>query len=201
MEVIIQYFFLNNDYHVFIDYDTTLLEEGIKLLLEEPNKHKSIYISHWPEIIKLSGKYNIPEINKNYIKFNLTQLDSIQIFNLEFLYYILIKYKWKNIYPRIDDIIYEITNKPNQDNILSQTIYVPLKELFRKFDGYLHVNLLNGCPPLNLYSNTFNYDKETLINKITSKHTSAWTNNNNFIIPTEWIDINLSLHNRDSYVL
>jgi hypothetical protein len=194
--------FLNNDDHVFIDYNNTILDEGIELISNENNKHKSIYFSHWTEILLLSGKYNQPERNGNYIKFNLTVLDSIQIFNLEFLFYILVTYKWKNDHIRIDTLLYEITDSPYQNNILNQVIYVPLKELFRKFDGYNHVNMIEKyCPPLILPYNKFNYDKDTLINKMTAYHNSAWTKDNNFHIPQEWIDINLSLHDTDYYEL
>jgi len=193
--------FLNNDDHVFIDYDTKLLEEGLAILANEPSHHKSIYISHWPELIKLSGKYNTHNRCSNFIGFKLSLLDSVQIFNLQFLHYILVEYIWKNNYhPRIDNILNELTNTPSQDNVLSQTIYIPLKELFRKFDGYGHTHM-KYCPPLHLPSNKFNYDKTTLIQKITAPHYSAWTKNNDFNIPEEWIDINQSLHDRCSYEL
>jgi hypothetical protein len=196
--------FLNNDDHVFVDYDNKLLEEGLNILSNDTSLHKSIYISHWPEIIKLSGKYNIPERVGNFINFKLTLLDSIQIFNLEFLKYILVTYTWKREHPRIDDLLNEITNTdilPCEYNTLSQTIYVPLKELFRKFDGYSHVGISHDCPPLVLPCNIFYYDVNTLISKITAAHISPWTVNNTFNIPKEWIDINLSLHNKDYYEL
>lgn len=193
--------FLNNDDHVFIDYDTKLLEEGLETLSNEPTRHKSIYISHWPELIKLSGKYNTHQRYGNFIGFKLTLLDSVQIFNLQFLHYILVEYIWKhNYHPRIDDILNELTNTPSQDNVLSQTIYIPLKELFRKFDGYGHTHMEN-CPPLILPCNKFNYDKTTLTQKITAPHNSFWTNGNHFNIPDEWVNINLSLHDRDNYEL
>jgi len=193
--------FLNNDDHVFIDYDTKLLEEGLDTLSNEPTRHKSIYISHWPELIKLSGKYNTHQRYGNFIGFKLSLLDSVQIFNLHFLHYILVEYIWKhNYHPRIDDILNELTNTPSQDNVLSQTIYIPLKELFRKFDGYGHTHM-EHCPPLILPYNKFNYDKTTLTQKIRAPHNSFWTNGNHFNIPDEWVNINLSLHDRDNYEL
>lgn len=158
-------------------------------------KHKSIYFSHWPEIIKLSGKYQQPDRINNYIKFNLSLLDSIQIFNLKFLYYIFVEYNWKNDHIRIDSILNEISSKPGEDNPLLQTIYVPLRELVRHFDGYGHVNIdTSSYLPLELPCNTFNYSKNILLNKITASHKSPWTKNNKFQIPQEWININLSLH-------
>jgi hypothetical protein len=193
--------FLNNDDHVFVDYDTKLLEEGLQTFASEPSIHKSIYISHWPEVIKLSGKYNTHQRHGNFIGFKLSLLDSVQIFNLQFLHDILIDYKWKhNYHPRIDDILNELTNIPSQDNVLSQIIYIPLKELFRKFDGYGHTHM-EHCPPLHLPCNKFNYDTTTLTQKMTAPHHSLWTMNNNFNIPDEWIDINRLLHDRGSYEL
>lgn len=187
--------FAQNDDHVFVDFNMEILNEGIELLKLEKNNRKSIYYSHWPEIIKMSGKYETPTLIGNYVKFNNSLLDSIQIFNVEFLCYIFIEYKWKTNYTRIDGILNELTPVPSQENILNQTIYVPLREIARKFNGYDHVRMnRTDCPPLNLPTNTFIYSKEKIINKMLIQHESAWTINNNFIIPQEWVDINLSLH-------
>ena len=39
-----------------------------------------------------------------------------------------------------------------------------------------------NLPPLHLPCNKFNYDKTTLVQKITAPHNSAWTKMNNFNI-------------------
>jgi hypothetical protein len=189
--------FMQNDDHIFIDFNTDIVVEGLKHLEADNTRHKSIYLSHWPEILKLSGKQETPVLVNNYIKFHLSLLDSIQIFNLQFLYDIFVYYTWKNQnHCRIDSILNELCNNPAIDNPLSQTIYVPLREVCRHFDGYDHVRMdSNSCPKLELPSNTFHYSKEKLINKMTAKHSSVWTNNNHFIIPQKWIEINLGLHN------
>ena len=187
--------FIQNDDHIFIDFNMDILNEGLETLKCEKNEHKSIYFSHWPEIIKMSGKYQDPILVNNYIKFNFTILDSIQIFNLKFLYYLFVEYRWKNNHKRIDGLQYEVSATPLEDNSLSQTIYVPLREMVRHFDGYDHVHMdITACPPLVLPLNTFNYTKEVLLKKITASHDSFWTRNNHFQIPQKWIDINLSLH-------
>jgi hypothetical protein len=187
--------FTQNDDHVFIDFNMDILNEGLEILKNEPADHKSIYFSHWPEIIKLSGKYSPPTLVGNYVKFNLSLLDSIQIFNLKFLHDVCVKYKWKSDHIRIDSVLNELTNRPSEEDPLTQTIFAPLREMVRHFDGYDHVHMdRNACPPLKLPSNTFYYSKESLINKMTAYHVSAWTKNNNFQIPQKWIDINLSLH-------
>jgi len=195
--------FMQNDDHIFVDFNNDILLEGLKHLENDNSRHKSIYLSHWPELIKLSGKQETPVLVNNYIKFNLSLLDSVQIFNLQLLYDIFVDYKWINTnHCRIDAVLNELCNNPGVDNPLSQIIYVPLREMCRHFDGYDHVDMeLNACPRLELPSNTFYYSEENLINKMTAKHTSHWTNNNNFTIPQKWIEINLSLHNLNEYTL
>jgi hypothetical protein len=59
----------------------------------------------------------------------------------------------------------------------------------------------DSCPPLELPNNTFDYSKEALIKKITARHESYWTENNNFTPPQDWIDTILSLHTIDKYTL
>lgn len=196
--------FSQNDDHIYIDYNEDVLLEGLAHLESDNNRHKSIIISHWPEAIKLSGKHNNYSRVNNYVKFNLSILDSIQIFNLQFLYDIFVIHVWSNEHTRIDSLFSEFINVENISftNPLSQVIYVPLRELVRHFDGYGHVNMnKTDCPRLELPSNTFFYSKNNLINKMTPYHSSQWTNGNHFLIPQEWIDINLNLHTVDEYTV
>lgn len=197
--------FLENDDHIFIDYNTDVLMEGIELLKNDENKYKSIGFSHWPEGIKLIGKSQTYIRLGNYIKINLTQVESVQIFNLQFLYDIFVNHTWKREHRRIDTLVQGdlLNGIPDYlNNKLSQVIYIPLKELCRHFDGYDHVGMdRSACPALELPSNIFDYSKETLIKKMTARHHSYWTENNNFTPPQEWIDIMLKLHSIDNYVL
>jgi hypothetical protein len=191
-------FFTQNDDHIFVDFNMDILNEGIELLKNEKNEHKILAYSHWPEVMKFSGKFGNPIRINNYIKFDATLLDSIQISNLKLLFDIFVKHEWKKDYYRIDGILDEFTEKPFQEyqtNTLSQIIYAPLRELVRHFDGYDHVYMdRDACGPLILPSNKFVYSKESLIKKMTANHRSYLTKDNNFQIPKEWIDINLSLH-------
>jgi hypothetical protein len=196
--------FTQNDDHIYIDYNNDILLEGIKHLENDNSRHKSIYVSHWPEVIKLSGKHNNQELIGNYVKFNLSILDSIQIFNLQFLYDIFVDHIWRNDYIRIDSLFHEFIEPCNVSfkDPLSQVIFIPLREMVRHFDGYGHVSMEEGaCPRLELPSNTFNYSKENLIKKMTPYHKSQWESGNNFIIPQNWLDINLSLHNITEYTI
>jgi len=194
-------FFNQNCSHVFIDFNLDIFNEGITLLKNDISKYKSLYMSHWPEILKLSGKLNNQEYIGNYIKFKATLVDSTQIMNLNYIKFLLTELNWFN-QPilRIDGLI-------TQDNIwhrgtgnnpynspeynFLQTIYVPLRELCRKFHGYDHIKIRNDelgeFPALKLPKelNNFSCTKEELIKKIYVPHFSEWTQNNSFIIPKE----------------
>jgi hypothetical protein len=196
-----------NDDHPFIDYNTDVLMEGIELLNNDTNKYKSISYSHWPEAIKSIGKLKHTKIN-NYIRCHVTCLDGIQIFNLQYLYYFFVEYTWKNDHLLLDRLfVNEILPTIGGfsaifNNHFSQVIYIPLRELCRHFDGYDHVGMdRDAFPELELPHNTFDYSKDTLIKKMTTKHNSYWTENNTFTHPQEWIDTMISLHTIDKYVL
>lgn len=196
--------FTQNDDHIYIDYNTDVLLEGLVHLESDISRHKSIMVSSWPEAIKLSGKHNNQVRVNNYVKFNLSILDSIQIFNLQFLYDIFVLHPWTNHHTRTDSLFHEFIHgdRMSYDDPLMQVIYVPLRELVRHFDGYGHVSMdKHACPRLELPSNTFDYSKETLIKKMTPHHSSLWASDNHFIIPQEWIDINLSLHNISEHIV
>ena len=173
-----------------------------------PNsKHKSLSYSHFPELMKMPGKLSHKKMN-NYIKIDVTTFDGIQIFNLQYLYDVCIGHTWNNTYLLLDrmfanEIIPTIGGYNGLfNNPLSQVVYAPLRELCRHFDGYDHVNMdRNACPPLELPNNTFEYSKEALINKMTAKHSSYWTENNDFTPPQDWIDTMLSLYTIDKYTL
>ena len=188
--------FSQNDDHVFVDFNMDILNEGIELLKNDPAIHKSIGYSHWPEALKVVGRHNPPELIGNYAKStSISCVDSILIFNLQTLYTIFVIHQWRTDHNRIDSLVYEFTNQPYNDNFLNQILLIPLRELVRHFDGYDHVNMdRDACGPLELPSNTFIYTPETLRKKMTARHGSGWTSNNDFEIPQEWIDINLSLH-------
>lgn len=194
-------FFTQNCDHIFIDFNLDILNEGITLLKNDTiSKYKTLYMSHWPEILRLSGKFNNQEYVGNYIKFTATLLDSTQIFNLNYLKYLLTELDWCNKeFTRIDPLIqqeslwnYKInTAAPPYTYENLQTIYVPLRELCRKFNGYAHVHMrtdeLAEFPALKLPKelNNFYYTIDQLIDKINVGHMSPWTYNNIFIIPQE----------------
>ena len=202
--------FTQNDDHPFIDINLKVLYEGIDLLLKDKHKYKTIYPSHWPEILRLSGKFCKPKIVGNYIKFKATIFDSIQIFNTKYLKYIFLHFDWEDKQiKRIDFLHFFDKFKPEYDHMRGiikkskyspkQIVYVPLREFCRKYIGYSHVNM-KWVKPLELSSdNSFiikkpSFDNMNIINTMTAEHNSAWTFNNDFKIPQRWINKSISLY-------
>lgn len=188
-------FLCNNDDHIFIDVNMDLIHEGIELLKKEENKLSSIYFSHFPEIIKHSLLFE-PERIGNYVKFKCSIFDSIQIMNMELIYFIFVKHKWNGEHIRIDTIIFEVSSKPAMSNEVNQVMYIPLRELCRKFNGYGHVNMDETIfPVLHLPQNTFYYSEQDIEKRMTAPHTgwSVMFNNKNKI-PREWITTAIRLY-------
>lgn len=226
--------FTQNDDHPFIDINLKVLYEGVDLLLKDKSKYRSIYLSHWTEILRLSGKFCNPKIVGNYVKFQATIFDSIQMFNTEYLKYIFLYLNWRGKqFKRIDSLLlfdefktalhaicgFKYTSdQPDPANLYlnyipdkkfaklksirhcpMQNVYVPLRELCRKYSGYSHVNM-EGVEPLKLSNdNSFNikrppFDDLNIINTIKANHKSAWTFNNKFKIPQRWINKSISLY-------
>ena len=179
--------FMQADDHVFIDTDTRILQEGIRLMDKSESLYKTLYLSHWPEIVRVSGSNREYQLNGNYIIFNCTLVDSLQIFNLKYLYHIIVETicTVDNHTKRIDSVFPQIFNGDER----KQTLFAPLKEQCRKFDGYGHVEINpSDCPPLILpaENNIFLNDTESLKKKILAHRGGGWPSNN-FVIPEEWI--------------
>jgi hypothetical protein len=200
--------FTQCDDHVFIDFNTDILYEGIEHLKNDTSNFKSLYFSHWPEILRLSGKLGNQVKIGNYIKFNATLLDTIQIFNLRYLKYLFLEREWKGKeYKKIDSLILQpniwsdpMNPYPYGGSLIGdfisdlQTIYVPLRELVRHFDGYSHVGMRTDdgaeFPYLKLpqEDNIFLHSPAEIVRKVNVAHTSPWTDGNKFKIPDEWIN-------------
>lgn len=155
--------FLQNDDHVFVNFDADVVLEGLQLLQADTHPYKAIYMSHWPELLKLSGKLHTQErAGNNYVRFIGTLSDTVQIFNVGYLYHVIEERPWVvPRYNRVDGALVQcqIANYPTEplpsDGYNGWTaeglehIYVPLRELFRHYDGYGHVGMdPTICPPL-----------------------------------------------------
>ena len=185
-----------NDDHVFVEEDAAYLETGLELMKKDPAQFKTLYFSHWPEILRLSGKLGPPERVGDWVKFKCTLLDSIQIWNANYLRFLFIDLDWcGQSFKRIDGLLFQVPIW-GFGNILHsiQTLYVPLKELCRKFNGYVYVDATEA-PPLTLDNYTCERTTENvrLLMRAPSQN-SGWTANNPFRVPEEWINTSLRLY-------
>jgi hypothetical protein len=189
--------FTQNDDHVFVDDDAVYLESGIELLRKDQSIFKTIYFSHWPEILRLSGKCGHPERIGDWVKFKCTLVDSIQVFNSNYLRFLFIDLDWGGREMKRIDTLLVHRGIWGSGNIIHslQTVYVPLKELCRKFNGYDFISK-DEAPALSLEINTCSRTTENVkrLAKAPSM-CSLWTNNNTFSIPDEWIQTTLRLYN------
>lgn len=191
--------FMQNDDHPFIDIDISLIEEGLELLKSEKNEFSSIYLSHWPEALKLSGKISTPIKSGNFISFDATLLDAIQIFSPALLKYIFLTHDWEGRrFSRIDTILrqHSIWGESGNTDLILQKVYVPLREQCRKFMAYPHVSM-SSVARLSPTFEISEIDRSPLAVKelMLATHESEWTKDNSFEIPTNWIQASQALYN------
>lgn len=209
--------FLQNDDHVFVDFDNRVLLEGLRQLHKDTYPHRALYLSHWPEILLLAGKYeNFRTAGSDYIVFSSTVSDAVQVMNAGHLHFLLHILKWpkeaeETGIRRIDELMVEYSSgdprsmegRPeimNSDFYRKENIYAPLRELMRHYHGYDH-SLMNpsDCPALNWRVPPTNYTLHQKPSELVRKMTSAgketaWSSGNKFVIPGSWIMRNLQLH-------
>ena len=141
-------FFVQNDDHPYVDYDSQVLCEGVARLRADQSRFKSIFMSHWPEIVGLAAKVQRVELAGSYAVANMTQTDSYQIFNWGYLRHLLVELPWTSRLKRIDELlrwrgIYNESAKLAMHHIREpwSIMYVPLREQCRKFDAYMHAGI------------------------------------------------------------
>lgn len=165
-------FFTQNDDHPFIDFNNDILIEGLNHMGEDEHPYKSMYVSHWPEIIRVSMKQKEDQQIGNFIKFNGILCDSIQIFNVGYVRKIL-----QDLIPddtavngyRIDCAI-EGKDIFEGKGGVKANIYAPLRELCLHFDGYGHCLIPYSIYPhlrIPFENNHLKFSKEELILRMT----------------------------------
>lgn len=154
------WFFCNDD-HIFLDYNTELVEEIVTTLSNDTNPYKSCYLSHFPELLVncyhpgcLCPSLSEPTKVGNFINVNWVNHDSIQIVNKELLRYWWFSKTYSSRMPRTDNFG-ERVNSP----VISS--YVPLREMVRHFEGYSHTTVNpHFCPPLHIPPGFFEHDMQ-----------------------------------------
>mmetsp|Transcript_2125 Transcript_2125/g.3886 ORF Transcript_2125/g.3886 Transcript_2125/m.3886 type:complete len:430 (-) Transcript_2125:218-1507(-) len=202
--------FTNNDDHPFIDVDDSVLKEGIFRMRSDPARFKTMYVSHWPEILKLSGKIHPPIRRGSFVVGRLTILDPVQVFNFGYLRFLIenMYRSWKiELITRFDGILqqnrvwgHDIGFKYSPYIAESlQNVYVPLREQCRKFDGYAQQSLTQYITSLVLppSANNISYGKKDLLRRMTAvkkDNPTLWNKHNNFTIPREWAEAMFGLY-------
>jgi len=193
--------FSQNDDHPFIDHNTDLITEGLQLLEDEPNEYASIYLSHWPEILKLAGKNSEPELKGGYLAFDGTLFDSIQIVKPKLLQYIFFEINWNgNHYKRIDTLLMQraIWGEIGNTDVSLQKIYVPLREQCRKFMAYSHVHMNSVAPLAPSYEiEPISRSAQDVGDLIFAAHKSSWTESNHYILPMNIVKIIQELYGNE----
>jgi hypothetical protein len=157
-------FHVQSDDHPFIDIDTSVLDEGVKLMNEDKASYKQLSFSHWPEVIQngLSRNYIV---KGNYIVCpEYAQSDSNYVWNLNYFNLRLCKGEYTRN-RRIDDV-------PNNINMKEAVQYVPLRELCRHFDGYGNIGIpltYHVFEQLELPPKKIDFSKESIIKRIETK--------------------------------
>jgi len=202
-------FFLQNDDHIFIDVDTSLLCQGLMLLHSEPSKFKTLYMSHWPEALRLTGKVSPPQRIGGFVRTNLTMVDAVQVFNLGFLHHIFVELEWPQGLQvrRIDRLIMQravwgtfaqsLLRTADSENSL-QAFFVPLRELCRKFDGYMHIGIPFAKVPQLEINHTVPVRSADSLKQVMlaaeKLQNDPWSRGNNFSVPAEWVSVMLDLY-------
>lgn len=134
--------FTGNHDHVFIDYETSVLDAIVSEMMKRDEKYMSCYFSHWPELLAGLSHWGFIEKDRNFFTYRRPDSDSIQIVTKE----LLKEWWWGEDYgdrqiPRTDHCVKQVPT----------LMFIPMRELCRHFDGYkrqiCHVDI-NKCPPL-----------------------------------------------------
>jgi hypothetical protein len=150
--------FNQNDDHVFIDSNLDMINEGIKLLNEDSATYKSLFYTIFSEQVAFAKRQNCIKFG-NYLRHKTPFVDSTQIFNKNFLKYLIYDLDWKGQEnTRIDSLILdkrafgEKYIRGSCEIILCDidvSSYIPLKELCRHYESYHHSKSpFSICPPL-----------------------------------------------------
>lgn len=204
--------FMQNDDHPWVDMDESVWKEGLRRIKNDPSTYKSLYPSHWPEIMKLSGKIGERiEVCGSYIRTTMTLLDAVQLMNFAWFRHLLTKVDWNINHTRVDFMLMDSriwNGKPRTcpGRFLGsyQTLYIPLREICRKFDGYQAQNIPPQDVPwlvLPPEANSFNRSPDALRRLMTSVKPgrgAQWAKGNDFQIPELFIDRALSLYKNQS---
>ena len=168
------WFYCNHD-HIFFDSSKDYLAELVNEMKNE--ELCSLGFSHFPEAIRTAKNNPKYIIHNNYISYESTNFDSIQIITKEVYRRWWFEGEFNHIkLPRPDFFgigLAEIKPMP------MHKVIIPLKEICRHFDGYQHVQPIidnNQCPAIDIPVGFFENDIK--IRYGYDDYKEGWTNIN-----------------------
>jgi hypothetical protein len=168
------WFYCNHD-HIFFDSSKDYLAELVDEIKDE--ELCSLQFSHWPENIRTAKKNPKYNINDNYISFESTNFDSIQIITKELYRRWWFEGEFNHVKLGRPDFfgigLAELKPMP------MHKVIVPFKEICRHFDGYQHIQPVidnNQCPAIDIPIGFFENDIK--IRYGYDDYKEGWTNIN-----------------------
>lgn len=137
-------FFNANEDHIFMDSDTSLFEDGLKAITNDPNPAAVLMTSHYPEHVRTSYVFNGYLTNDGkFTVYEQLNNDSIRVIKKQFLYWYLKQQRPENKFFRFED-----WNRVAQPR---NKIYSAINEQFRHYDGYMCCEIgPEVCPPVEI---------------------------------------------------
>ena len=145
--------------------------------------------------MKLSGKIGERvEVCGAYIRTTMTLLDAVQVMNFAWFRHILLEVAWVKNFTRVDGLlvdprIWGAAADWNRVSVSYQTMFIPLREICRKFDGYqaqripsIEVPWLVLPPEKNVFDRSWKA-LTTLMTSVKPGRGGAWASGNRFKIP------------------
>jgi hypothetical protein len=134
-----------NEDHIFMDTDIELFKRGLELVLADPDPLAALMTSHYPESIRAAYYFGGSLSDcKQYASYYTENNDAIRVIKREY-------FDWYvSTFPTHINPVFRTENW-NSVWLRRNKMYVPLKEQFRHFDGYHHVNVgPETAPPLEI---------------------------------------------------
>ena len=133
-----------NEDHIFLDDNIEVFREGLELIAEDPDPCAVLMTSHYPESVRAASYYSGQPAGSNYVTYRMGNNDAIRVMKKQYFEWYL------DQVTNPDQFIFR-TEHWNNINMVSNKLYIPLKEQFRHFDGYHHVQVgPDVCPPLEI---------------------------------------------------
>lgn len=138
-----------NEDHIFLDSSVEVFKRGLELIAADPDPYATLMTSHYPESIRAASFFKgQPSECGNYVAYNIVNNDAIRVMKRDYFAWYINQIKSPAYVFRTEDW--------NSFAIRTNRLYIPTKEQFRHYDGYVHVGVgPEVCPPLDIPASFF----------------------------------------------